>query len=487
MDAEKVVAEQQGVAGEAAEKSSKGDHLTLYIVIAIVLAILFAVTLPFLVGLTVDGELTGAERTEAVAAKARFLIAPLELGGEIFLNLLKMMVVPLVILSVMSGIMGMGDVRKLGRPGLLTIAFYVSTTVLAVFVGLIVVNVINPGEGVKDVAAVEQVADERGAEVAQKGEGKDIGTILKNLALMLFTDNLFKSAAETQLLPLIVFSIVFAAMLTTLGERVDTLLTLIEQANDAILHFVLLLMKVAPLGIFCLVAGRFAAEMVEGRFVSTIQLVWWYSVTVLVGLAIHALVTLPLLLWYFTRRNPYVFMYQMSQALLTAFSTASSSATLPVTMECATDKAGVKEKAVEFVTPLGATINMDGTALYEAVAAIFIAQLWVASGAAPADFQVNLLTQLTVALTATLAAIGAAGIPEAGLVTMLIVLNAVGLPLKYQAVIIPVDWLLDRFRTAINVFGDATGAAVIEGTLPADEPPPASAPTPSQGAAPATV
>ncbi len=511
-----------------------GDHLTLQIVIAIVAAILFSVLLPRFVGIgseaaaeayaaidtDADGNITleeftaseipeGADeaavkkaveaaerkfgeidedadaavspqelRVATNVARAAPVVGPLELGGEIFLNLLKMMVVPLVLLSVMSGILGMGDVRKLGRPGLLTITFYVSTTILAVVVGLCVVNVIRPGK-IDNVADVQKVADERGEAVEEKGEGKTIGMIVRNLALMLFTDNLVKSAAETELLPLIVFAIVFAAMLTTLGERVDSLLRLIEQGNHAILHFVLLLMRVAPLGIFCLVAGRFASEMVKERFVETMQLVGWYSVTVLIGLAVHALITLPALLWFFTKRNPYVFMYQMSQALLTAFSTASSSATLPVTMECATTKANVKEKAVEFVTPLGATINMDGTALYEAVAAIFIAQLWVASGEAPPDFQTGLLTQLTVALTATLAAIGAAGIPEAGLVTMLIVLNAVGLPLKYQAVIIPVDWLLDRFRTAINVLGDATGAAVIENTLPDDAPPPGAATAPA--------
>jgi len=163
-------------------------------------------------------------------------------------------------------------------------------------------------------------------------------------------------------------------------------------------------------------------------------------------------------MWCFTRRNPYRFIYQMSQALLTAFSTASSSATLPVTMECAVDRAKISRKATDFVLPLGATINMDGTALYEAVAAIFIAQFL--------GFDLSLGQQAIVAMTATLAAIGAAGIPEAGLVTMLIVLNAVGLPVQYQALIIPVDWLLDRFRTAVNVFGDTCVTAIVDPIFP---------------------
>ena len=177
----------------------------------------------------------------------------------------------------------------------------------------------------------------------------------------------------------------------------------------------------------------------------------------LAGLAVHALITLPLILWVFTRRNPLRFMYQMSQALLTAFSTASSTATLPVTMECAVTKAGVSKRSTEFVLPLGATINMDGTALYEAVAAIFIAQA--------IGFELGMTQQVVVAVTATLAAIGAAGIPEAGLVTLVIVLGAVGLPVEYIGLILSVDWLLDRFRTAVNAFGDSVGSAVVERTF----------------------
>ena len=179
-----------------------------------------------------------------------------------------------------------------------------------------------------------------------------------------------------------------------------------------------------------------------------------YFVTVLLGLAVHALLTLPLILWIFTRRNPLRFMIQMSQALLTAFSTASSSATLPISLECAVGNAKVSRRSADFVLPLGATINMDGTALYEAVAAIFIAQA--------IGFELTIVQQVVVAITATLAAIGAAGIPEAGLVTMVIVLNAVGLPLEYIGLILSVDWLLDRFRTTVNVFGDAAGSAVVE-------------------------
>ncbi|MEZ6064769.1 MAG: dicarboxylate/amino acid:cation symporter [Planctomycetaceae bacterium] len=436
------------------------SRLTLWIIAAIVLAVLVATVVPT-IGLA--GLEQGSDARAARAGQLTEFFEFVSFGGEIFLRLLKMMVVPLVISSVMAGILGMGDVRKLGRPGLLTIAFYFSTTVLAVLLGLAIVNIIRPGERDMDRAQAEAIVAAEGEKVEEKGaeaKQKGVGLILRNLALMLFTDNLFASAAKTDLLPLIVFSVVFAGMLTTLGQRVDLITRLITQVNDAIMAFVMLLMKIAPLGIFCLVAGRFGLEMVNDRFVQTLMLVSWYSVTVLVGLALHSLVTLPLIMWVTTRRNPYQFISQMSQALLTAFSTASSSATLPVTMESAVENAGVSRKSVDFVLPLGATINMDGTALYEAVAAIFIAQFL------GGEYALGFGEQLVVALTATLAAIGAAGIPEAGLVTMLIVLNAVGLPLKYQALIIPVDWLLDRFRTTVNVFGDACGAAIIDQTFP---------------------
>jgi Na+/H+-dicarboxylate symporter len=283
-----------------------------------------------------------------------------------------------------------------------------------------------------------------------------IADVLKNLILMLFTGNLLESMVSINLLPLIVFSIVFAGMLTTMGERSQTIANFILAINDALMSFILLLMKFAPIGIFCLVAARFGKAQVEGKFLELIRIQSMYIGTVIGGLAIHALITIPVILWVFTKRNPYVFMMQMSQAILTAFSTASSTATLPVTMECAESQAGISKRSTEFVLPLGATINMDGTALYEAAAAIFIAQ---SLGSA---FELTLAKQVVIAVSATLAAIGAAGIPEAGLVTMLIVLNAVGLPIELIGLIIPVDWLLDRFRTAVNNFGDAAGAAIVD-------------------------
>jgi len=302
---------------------------------------------------------------------------------------------------------------------------------------------------------------------AELGKEKDIGDILENILLMLVTHNLFESAAEMNLLPLIVFSIIFAAMLTTMGDRVFAITRMIGQANDALMSFVMLLMYIAPIGIFCLVASKFGQANIDGELGKMAGQQGLYLLTIIVGLCFHAFVTLFFIYWLFTKKSPFAFFKNMSQAVLTAFSTASSSATLPVTMECATDKAGVSEKSVKFVLPLGATINMDGTALYEAAAAIFIAQIYF-----PLTGQdLTMTTQITIAVVATLAAIGAAGIPEAGLVTMLIVLKAAELPVEFIGLILMVDWLLDRFRTAVNCFGDSVGAALVDTVMPKDEAP----------------
>ncbi len=517
---------------ETSDGKPQNDHKdsgfkhTLYIVASIVLAILFALILP-----------------DAAAA--------MHVGGEIFLNLLMMIVVPLVMASVMSGILGLGDVRKLGKPGGYAILYYLSTTLLAVFVGLVVVNLFNPGKSVskdqldssagksekiveyqekkearenaeialataeksqsaaqknldlaKDalakspedaslVAARDQALEsikkadiahtKAKAELAKYEEDHSMGAVFNNLTMMLFTKNLFKSASEMELLPLIVFSIVFAGMLTTLGERVDNITRIIDQANHALMAFVMLLMKIAPLGIFCLVTSKLGDAIAKGGLWGIFTSLGWFILTVLTGLAFHAFVTLPLIYWIFTRKNPYRFMLQMSQALLTAFSTSSSSATLPVTMETAIDQAGVSRRSAEFVLPLGATVNMDGTALYEAAAAIFIAQALMFNYPNDPQYALDAGTQVKVAVTATLAAIGAAGIPEAGLITMLIVFNAVKLPPEYIALILPVDWFLDRFRTAVNCFGDSVGAAVVDRSFEPEprESPPIVTPTPA--------
>ena len=363
--------------------------------------------------------------------------------GTFFLRALKMLIVPLVVASMIVGITGLGDVRSLGRLGGATVTYYFVTTALAVLLGILLVNVMQPGVGL-----------EIGVEVPETVEGKGESP-LTAIVLSFVSDNVVRAMADLDLLPIIVFSLVFGAVLTTIGDKGRPVVDFFDGLNEVVMKMVTLIMYLAPLGVFGLVAGKFGeASAQPGGLGAMIGSVGKYMATVLLGLGIHALLVLPLILFLFARRNPLRYLAHLATPLLTAFSTASSSATLPLTLEAVEEKAGVSRRSAYFVLPLGATINMDGTALYESVAAIFIAQ---ASG-----IHLTLAQQALIFVTATLAAVGAAGIPQAGLVTMVIVLNAVGLPLEGIGLILAVDWLLDRFRTTVNVWGDACGAAVME-------------------------
>ena len=364
-----------------------------------------------------------------------------EFVGDLFLKALKMLIVPLIMASIVVGITGLGDVRNLGRVGGLTLAYYAVTTGLAVAMGIVMVNLIRPGVGI-DIAA--------GAGTPEQVMGKE-SMGFADIVLSFVSDNIVKAMAELDMLPIIVFSLAFGAVLTTIGDRGAPVIAVFDGVNEAIMKMVRLVMWFAPLGVFGLIAGRFGRAGDLGALVGGLGK---YMAAVLAGLGVHAFVTLPLLLWFLGRRNPLKYLFGMSPAVLTAFSTASSSATLPLTIECAEERNDVNEKAAYFVLPVGATINMDGTALYESVAAIFIAQAY--------GIELSAMQQVMIFLTATLAAIGAAGIPQAGLVTMVIVLRAVGLPIEGIGLILAVDWLLDRFRTAVNVWGDACGAGIID-------------------------
>ncbi len=365
--------------------------------------------------------------------------------GELFLDALKMLIVPLIVAAVISGVASLGDVRRLGRIGLSTIAYYASTTAIAVLIGLFMVNLIQPGSGI-DLSA-SAAAPERILEKEPVG--------VSDILLSLVDPNIVSAAAETRILPLIVFSILFAAALSTLGETGLPVLRFFDGVNEAMMKIVVWLMYLAPIGIFALVASRLGKAGGGEAFLAQITAVGWHVVTVIGGLAIHFVFLL--LVLFFVAGRGFAYLSGMLRALLTAFGTASSSATLPLTMECARENA-VDPRAVRFVLPLGSTINMDGTALYEAAAVMFIAQAY--------GIELGLGQQAVVFVTATLAAIGAAGIPEAGLVTMVIVLSAVGLPLDGIGLLLAVDWFLDRFRTTINVWGDSVGAAVIDRILP---------------------
>jgi len=301
------------------------------------------------------------------------------------------------------------------------------------------------GTGVKiDLAVASRVRGKRGS----------IGDVVKNMIVGLVPKNLFAAMVNNDVLPIIIFSLVFGGVLTTLGARGRPVLAVFEGLNDAIMKIIHLIMLAAPVGIGALVAGRLGQAGGFRGFWPELTRIGWYAAVVIVGLAVHGIVVLPLVLKIIARRGVCEYAKGMAPALTTAFSTSSSSATLPLTIECATERAGVSERTAGFVLPLGATINMDGTALYEAVAAIFIAQAY--------GIDLGPVHVLVIFLTATLAAVGAAGIPEAGLVTMVIVLNAVGLPVEGMSLILIIDWFLDRCRTTVNVWGDAVGAAVVD-------------------------
>ncbi|RKY72652.1 MAG: dicarboxylate/amino acid:cation symporter [Candidatus Latescibacterota bacterium] len=356
--------------------------------------------------------------------------------GTIFLRLLKMIIVPLILASVVTGVAGIGDVRNLGRIGGKTILYYLTTTGISVIIGLTLVNLFRPGVGADiGLSAIPERL-------------KEGGPSLLDTMLRIVPTNPFQAMAGADVLPLIAFALIFGAVLTTLGEKGRTLIGFFEGLNEAMLKITDLVMRLAPFGVFALMA-----DIVGHTGIGVLKPLAKYMAVVLIGLLIHGAGVLPLLLHFAGKTKAFAFAKQMSSALATAFTTSSSSASLPVSMECAEENAGLPNRIVSFVLPLGATINMDGTALYESVAAIFIAQAY--------GIELTLGSQVVIFLTATLAAIGAAGIPGAGLVTMAVVLKAVGLPLEGIGLILAVDRILDMCRTTVNVWGDCVGAAII--------------------------
>lgn len=390
-------------------------------------------------------------------------------GKTLFMGLLKMLIIPLVISSVVVGVTSLGDVRKLGGVGVATLLYYFATMLIAVTIGLCLVTVIQPGEGF-DLGSTQEAADQayqtREQRIAQ-GPSGIVPALLRIVSQMIPT-NPFAAFADPGIaaLPTITFSLFFGIVLTTIGKRAEPLIELFRAIFEVMMKMVHIVIMLAPLGVFCLLAWTVARIGVDVFFGAMAR----YMSTVILGLSVHGLIVLPLLLWLTTRVNPLRFVSQMRQALLTAFGTDSSSATLPVTIQCATGRAGCSEKAAGFVLPLGATINMDGTALYEAVAVAFLAQVF--------GLHLGMEQAVIVALTATLAAIGAAGIPEAGLVTMVIVISAVNhnvlandpttatIPIAAVGLVVGVDRILDMCRTTVNVWGDAVGARIITRIAP---------------------
>jgi Na+/H+-dicarboxylate symporter len=368
--------------------------------------------------------------------------------GDLFLRLLQMLVVPLIVSSLITGITGMGDLRTLGSIGGRAITFYLTSSFLAIVTGVIVVNLIKPGEGA-ELALLEDGAVEGLVTQAPGG----LGVVLWEQLESLIPKNPLAAATAGDMLPVIFFSLLIGVFISIAEHRegsadASVVRRFFSGLFDVMMQMTLFVVKFAPVGVF-----GFTLYAAAGKGPAAFQVLGWYVLAVFVALLIHATITLPLILRITTGRSPIAYMKSMTTALVTAFSTASSNGTLPLTMQNAED-AGVKPQVTSFVLPLGATINMDGTALYEAVAVLFIAQVY--------GLDLSITQQAVVALTALLASIGAAGIPHAGMVMMVVVLNAVGLPTSAVALILAVDRILDMCRTTVNVWSDSVAAAVVD-------------------------
>ncbi|KAI7814256.1 excitatory amino acid transporter 3 [Triplophysa rosa] len=409
--------------------------------------------------------------------------------GEILMRMLKLVILPLIVSSMITGVAAL-DSEVSGKIGLRAVLYYLSTTIIAVCLGILLVTTIKPG--------VSQNADH----IDRTGSTPNVTTIdtLLDIIRNMFPENLVQACFQqykTQLkeieppkpnvnattttfppfiniitnvaqnltkdykivgaysdginvLGLIVFCVTFGLVIGKMGERGRILLEFFDALNEATMRLVQIIMCYMPVGILFLIA----AKIIEVEDWDIFRKMLMYMVTVLSGLAIHSLVFLPLIYFVVVRKNPFSFALGMAQALVTALMISSSSATLPVTFRCAEENNRIDKRITRFVLPVGATINMDGTALYEAVASIFIAQL--------NNYALDAGQIVTISIMSTVASIGAAGVPNAGLVTMVIVLTAVGLPASDVTLIVAVDWLLDRFRTMINVLGDAYGAGVVQ-------------------------
>ena len=376
------------------------------------------------------------------------LVSVFDFVGKLFLNALKMIIVPLIVSSIIMGVSNLGSSDAFGRLGGKTLGYYVVTSTFAILVGITVVNAIQPGivdgEPAKDMLGLSEDT----SEVMQKVEGKSAGDVV-GIFLRMIPTNIVQAAAEGQMLGIIFFSLLFGFFMTRIKSDLGNSLKSFWQGVFEVMMLITdLVMKFAPIGVFALVAK----VMVVSGFEAFRPLLTFFF-TVIIALLIHIVIVMPLLLKLIGGVSPLKHYQAMAPALLTAFSTASSSATLPVTIDCVQDRAGVSNRVTSFVLPLGATVNMDGTALYECIAAIFIAQAY--------GLDLTLGTQVTIVVLALMTSIGVAGIPSASLVAIAIILAAIGLPAEGIGLILAVDRVLDMCRTAVNVFSDSCGAVII--------------------------
>ena len=360
--------------------------------------------------------------------------------GVIFLRGLNMVVVPLILSSIISGVASIGGGSSLGRLGIKTLSYYIVTSLIAILIGLFLVNLFQPGLGAQ-----------LGTAAALKSLPATT-TSASDILVRTIPDNIFKAMAEAQILPVIFFAILFGAFITRIPEKKQAILVgFFDSIFEVMMRITMFIIRFTPLGVFAIVSKEVARNAGSlGNIAGSLGI---YMLTVFIGLLIHGGIILPLSVKILGKANPYKHFRNMATPLLTAFSTSSSNAALPLSMEAVEHKNGVSNKITSFTLPLGDTINMNGTALYECVAVMFIAQAY--------GIDLTMGQQAIVVLTALLAAIGSAGIPMAGLVMMTIVLTAVNLPLEGIGLILAVDRILDMSRTTINVWGDTCAAVII--------------------------
>lgn len=359
--------------------------------------------------------------------------------GVLFLRALKMVIIPLILSSIISGITNIGSAENLGRIGLKTLLYYILTSTFAIITGLFFVNLIKPGVGA-DLGLSKTV---EGLGVARESFGDTMINIVPT--------NIFNSLVENKMLSIIFFAILFGFFITKTKDKHRLFLTdLFNSVFDVMMKITMFIIKFTPLGIFGIIAKVVSEHNNLAELGTRMGI---YMATVFIALVVHSFITLPLLVKFIGKANPLKHFNAVKTALITAFSTSSSSATLPLTMDAVENNSGVSNKITSFTLPLGATVNMDGTALYELVAAMFIAQAY--------GIHLSIAAQIIAVFTALLASIGAAGIPMAGLVMITIVLSAIGLPLEGVGLILAVDRILDMFRTSVNVWSDTCGAVII--------------------------
>lgn len=409
----------------AETKQKKKIGLTTKIFIALLAGAVFGIVLCYMVP-------SGHVKDDIIVEGILYVI------GQGFIRLMKMLVVPLVFCSLVCGSMAIGDTKKLGTVGVRTLIFYLFTTALAITVALSVGNIINPGIGL-DMSAIKSNA----AEVEEMA-----ATSLSDTILNIIPDNPLNSLASGNMLQIIVFALIVGIILAKLGERTETVGNFFSQFNDIMMEMTMMVMSFAPVGVFCLIARTFA-NIGFSAFVPLAK----YMVGVLLALAIQCFIVYLGLLKVFTGLNPFKFIKNFFPVMAFAFSTATSNATIPLSIDTLAKKMGVSKKISSFTIPLGATINMDGTAIMQGVAVVFAAQAF--------GIQLDMMDYLTVIGTATLASIGTAGVPSVGLVTLTMVFNSVGLPVEAIGLIMGIDRILDMTRTAVNITGDAVCTTIV--------------------------